>query len=206
MPERSPEKPLPAVPLADQSAEVERELALRRNVYRAQVASGKLTPETARLQLDRMRAVARTLRALAGFDAAIIPVLSAMGYAVDVGEEGELPGGEPSEDEPPGGEPSGGEPARATADVPASEPPPSDGLDGSEPIGPGQIGELQALLVDHGWDRETTLELLSSYGWERLAEIPHRKLGLVQQQVTDPHARATIAERVRQRDRRAAAA
>ena len=205
MPERSPEKPLPAVPLADQSAEVERELALRRNVYRAQVASGKLAPETARLQLDRMRAVARTLRALSSFDAAIIPVLSAMGYAVDVGEE-EPSGDEPSGDEPPGGEPSGGAPARAPADVPASEPPPSDALDGSEPIGPGQIGELQALLVDHGWDRETTLELLAGYGWERLAEIPHRKLGLVQQQVSDPHARATIAERLRQRERRASAA
>ena len=180
-------EPLPPVPIEDQIAEVDREVGLRYGVYKKAVAAGRMSAEDARRQIDAMRAVARTLRALG---AAATPVLEAMGFAVE------------SEGPPAEGEASGRGPMDDGA--PPPEPPPSDGLEGTEPIGPGQIGELQALLVDHGWDRETTLELLARSGWERLADVPVRKLGLVRSAVADPMHRARIAEDLQQRSRRQA--
>lgn len=181
--------PLGPVPIGDQIAAVAREVALRRDVYRKRVEAGGMTPEQARAELDAMRAVHRTLGALSAFDRSLTPVLSAMGYDVS-DEDGESGVG------PPAGTAS----AEGRA-VP--EPPPSDGLGGSEPVGPGQIGELQALLVEHGWDRETTLELLARSGWERLADVPVRKVGLVRSAIADPMHRARITEDLVQRGRRA---
>ena len=171
-------EPLPAVPLAHQVAEVEREIGLRYGVYKKRVASGAMTPEDARAQLDRMRAVLRTLRSIETFDQAIIPVLSAMGYAIDVGGTDEAADG-------------------------AAEPPPSDGLVGSEPISADQEEELRQLIAEHGWEDDQVVELLGASGWRRLAEIPVRKLGLVRSALADAMHRERVAERIRARHGRA---
>lgn len=52
----------PTVRIEDQVACVEREIALRRNVYKKRVGAGKMKPEQARHELDAMRAVLHTLR------------------------------------------------------------------------------------------------------------------------------------------------
>lgn len=49
------------VPLADQIAEVRRELALRDRVYPHMVASGKVSEEEAAAQTARMQGVLKTL-------------------------------------------------------------------------------------------------------------------------------------------------
>ena len=176
-------EPLPAVALAHQIAEVEREIGLRYGVYKKRVASGAMTPEDARAQLDRMRAVLRTLRSIETFDQAIIPVLSAMGYAIDVGETNEAAADETAGD--------------------AAAPPPSDGLEGSEPISADQEDELRALIAEHGWENDQVVELLAASGWRRLAEIPVRKLGLVRSALADAMHRERVAERIRARHGRA---
>lgn len=56
---------LPPVPLSDQIACVEREIAMRRRVYPNWVASGRLRQAAADEELRRMEAVRDTLRALA---------------------------------------------------------------------------------------------------------------------------------------------
>lgn len=55
---------LPQVPLADQIACVERELAMRRRVYPGWVANGRMQIVTAELEITRMVAVLETLRQL----------------------------------------------------------------------------------------------------------------------------------------------
>lgn len=50
------------IPLADQLAELEREIALRERVYKGWIADRKLTPERAQIQMDRIRAAAATVR------------------------------------------------------------------------------------------------------------------------------------------------
>ena len=52
------------VPLADQIAEVEHELVLRRRVYPRWIAAGKLTERAAEQKLARLEAVLATLRGL----------------------------------------------------------------------------------------------------------------------------------------------
>ena len=49
------------IPLADQIAEVKRELAMRENVYPKLIDSGRLTPAAAHRHLANMRAVLATL-------------------------------------------------------------------------------------------------------------------------------------------------
>lgn len=54
----------PAISLADQLAEVERELAMRERIYPKWALSGQLKAETGDRQFARLRAVRDTLRAL----------------------------------------------------------------------------------------------------------------------------------------------
>lgn len=60
-----------AISLTGQIAEVEREIALRRSVYPRQVSAGKLKFETGELLIERMEAVAKTLRWLQANEAAV---------------------------------------------------------------------------------------------------------------------------------------
>jgi hypothetical protein len=53
-----------AVPLSDQIAEAERELAMRERVYASWVEAGRLTRDRADLQTARMAAILKTLRGL----------------------------------------------------------------------------------------------------------------------------------------------
>lgn len=53
---------MPKVSLAQQFEEVEREIKLREGVYPRQVSSGKMRQSVADYHLERMRAVAKTLR------------------------------------------------------------------------------------------------------------------------------------------------
>jgi hypothetical protein len=53
-----------AVSLAEQIAELDRELRLRSYVYARQVFEGRLSEDTARLRLMRLRAAVHTLRLL----------------------------------------------------------------------------------------------------------------------------------------------
>jgi hypothetical protein len=57
---------LPPVPIKDQIAEIEREVALRRRVYTAWVQAGRLKQSVADEQLRRMEAALATLKGLAG--------------------------------------------------------------------------------------------------------------------------------------------
>ncbi len=61
---RMPDLFFDAVPLSDQIAEVERELALRQRVYPNFVSAGRLTQERADRQKSVMAAVLKTLREL----------------------------------------------------------------------------------------------------------------------------------------------
>ena len=50
------------ITIADQVKCVERELAMRKNVYPKWVAAGKMREETANMEISRMEAVLRTLK------------------------------------------------------------------------------------------------------------------------------------------------
>lgn len=51
--------------LAEQAACCERELAMRERLYPGWIQSGRMKPAEAQREIDRMRAAAKTLRALA---------------------------------------------------------------------------------------------------------------------------------------------
>lgn len=59
------------ISLTGQIQEVEREIALRRNVYPRQVASGKLNQSASELLIERMEAVLKTLQWMQKHEAAI---------------------------------------------------------------------------------------------------------------------------------------
>ena len=53
------------ISIDDQIRCVERELAMRRNVYPRQIANGRMKPDAAEYELAALEAVRRTLRTLA---------------------------------------------------------------------------------------------------------------------------------------------
>ena len=90
--------PVP-VPIDAQVACVDREAALRKNVYAKRVKAGKMTAEEARAELDAMLAVGRTLRAVRASQPLAEGLLAALGY--DFGDAA-------APDDPPDG--AGGHP------------------------------------------------------------------------------------------------
>lgn len=52
------------VSLKEQIAEIDREIALRKNVYRSLIASGKMREETAKQHMERIEAARATLAEL----------------------------------------------------------------------------------------------------------------------------------------------
>ena len=168
-----------AVPIEHQVAELAATLDERRAEYAAAVSEGTLPAEVARRRYD---ALACALDTLLATEAALAPVLRAMGFAF---------------------EDATGEATEGSAEEPPQEPPPSDGLEGTEPIAPDQVEDLRALIAEHGWEDDQVVELLARSGWRRLSEIPVRKLGLVRSAIADAMHRAQIAEALRARSRRA---
>ena len=85
----------PPVPIEDQIRAVDRELALRRNVYAKRVKAEKMKPEEARAELDAMTAVGATLRAVAQAEPLAVALLAAVGYdLVDPQPAGTADGGD----------------------------------------------------------------------------------------------------------------
>lgn len=63
------EAPIPPVNIEEQIASVEREIGMRRQVYPRRVADNRMTQAHADLEIRRMEAVLKTLRAVKAGDA-----------------------------------------------------------------------------------------------------------------------------------------